>query len=234
MLKIFLLGGGGFIGKHLLRRLIDNGDTVVTDMRYWDDRFDVIINLAAITHTRNEFDPKLIESNIILPDMVFRRPERIVYMSSCSARHFSCPYSESKLWSEYLGEKHGNAIGLRLFNCYGSGNNKGIIWFLMNQPDKSKITIRGPELIRDYIHIDDVINCIMGSLYATRIGIYDIGSGIGLETMEVVNLYQRLSGKIFHIDVADPHPSEPKEMVSNNPIMCMDLETGLLKTINNA
>ena len=274
-MKIFLLGHKGFIGSHLLTKLQSLGHEVSTDMGYWNERYEVIINLAAVTHIRNEFDPKMIESNIILMNEVFKRPERIIYASSCSAAHFTNPYAWTKQWAEYLGNKHGNSIGLRLHNVYGPGNNKGIVWFLNNCIDGQSIQVRGPELVRDYIYVDDVVNFILGqlnpmSLYINiealrnaipegikvdeaiklaleqniffgtekyvngekRSGVIDVGTGTGLQTMDVVNLYMRLSGKTFDITCTEAGDNEPKEMVSNNSVPHISLEEGLKKMIH--
>lgn len=233
-MKIFVLGAFGFIGNHLCAKLHQLAHDVITEMRYWSDRHDVIINLAAVTHTRNEFDAKMIESNIILMNEVFKRPERIIYASSCSAKYFTNPYAMTKMWAEYLGNKHGNSLGLRFHNVYGPGNNKGIVWFLENEPDGANINIRGPELVRDYIHVDDVVDSIVSHLDGIRFtGVVDIGTGLPTETMGLVNIYQRVSGKSFNITVREAGDNEPKEMVSNFAVPgAMDLQTGLLKTIN--
>lgn len=234
-MKIFLLGHKGFIGSHLLPKLQTLDHEVVTDMRYWNDRYNVIINLAAVTHIRNEFDPKMYESNVVLVNEVFKRPERIIYASSCSAAYFTNPYAGTKLWAEYLGNKHGNALGLRFHNVYGPNNNKGLIWWLMNQPNGAKINVRGVSLVRDYIYVDDVVDYIVSHLSGLRfITTIDVGTGIGLETMDVVNLYTKLSGKVFDISASEPGTNEPERMVSNNPIPnALTLEEGLLKMINN-
>lgn len=276
-MKIFLLGAFGFVGSHLSRKLHQLGHEVQTEMRYWSDRYDVIINLAAVTHIRNEFDPKMIESNIILTNEVFKRPERIIQASSCSAAHFTNPYAWSKMWSEHLVMKHGNAIGLRFHNIYGSGGSRGIVWYLMQQPDGAKITIRGPELVRDYIFIDDVVDTIIWHLRPSpgvfidldavhantphglktddviklameqniyfgeeqyvkglpKSFVFDVGTGIGTQTMDVVNLYQKLSGKTFDISIEEAGENEPKEMVSNRSVPnFITLEEGLNKMIN--
>ncbi len=236
-MKIFLLGHSGFIGKHLHRRLVGSHDVTV-DMRYFEDRYDLIINLAAVTHTFNIFDPKLIESNFILADKVFKRPEKIIYASSCSAAHFTNPYAMSKLWSEYLGGKHGYAIGLRFFNVYGPENNKGIVKFLMDQGNNSSINVRGPEQERDFVHIDDVIDSIIYLLepynwnFESRI--IEVGTGIGTQVMDLVNLYMKLSGKKFNISVVEAGDHEPKSMVAKSKGIFIPLEEGLRKTINNA
>lgn len=248
MSKIFLLGHKGFVGSHLLPKLQEANYEVVTDLRYWSDRYDVIINMAAVTHLKNEFDPKLIESNIILPYHLFNRPEKILYASSCSARHNTNQYASSKIWSEFLGEKHGNALGLRFFNLYGSGNRKGIVWYLMNQPDGANIAIRGGDLIRDYLRVEDCVDEIMRCLkwdWQTRkkynpetfpiadSNVLDVGTGTGTTTKELVELFQELSGKRFDVTFVPADIGDPKEMVSNNAIPHVDLKMGLLKLINH-
>lgn len=252
MSKIFVTGGTGFLSQHLIPKLQTLGHEVVTDWRYWDDRYDTIIHLASVTHTKDIFDPKLIEANYVLTNEVFKRPERILYASSCSARHNTNPYAASKLWSEYLGERHGNALGFRFFNLYGPKNNKGIVKFLMEAKDGQRIVIRGPEIIRDYIFIDDVVDEIIQHLpwihtvYTNKRqkgfindlknrGVLDVGTGRATETMDLVNLYQKLSGKSFIIDVEDAGPNEPKEMVAEYAVPnFITLEQGLTKLINNA
>jgi nucleoside-diphosphate-sugar epimerase len=237
MSKIFLLGAQGFIGKHLYRRIVDKHE-VVTDMRFFDDRYDVVIYLAGVTHTYNIFDPKLIESNIILADRIFKRPEPIIYASSCSAAFFSNPYALSKQWCEYLGERHRTAIGLRFFNVYGPSNNKGIVKFLMDKNDGDSIAVRGPELERDYIHVDCAVDSIVHLLnpynWNFQSRIIEVGTGIGTETMDLVNLYMKLSGKSFNISVVEAGDHEPKSMVAKSKGIFIPLAEGLLKTINQS
>lgn len=231
-MTVFLLGANGFIGRHLYKRLSED-HTVVTDMRYFDERFDVIINLAAVTHTFNIFDPQLIESNIILADRIFKRPERIIYASSCSAAHFTNPYAMSKQYCEYRGQRHGNAIGLRIFNCYGPGNQKGVVKFLMDKKDGDMITVRGPELVRDYIHVDDVVDSIQSALYwSSPSKVVEVGTGIPTQTMDLVNTFMKVTGRSFDISIVEAGDHEPKEMVAKEKSFCIGLEEGLSKTIH--
>lgn len=248
--RLFLTGHLGFVGSHLLPKLTEEGYEVETDMRYLHSRkYDCVIHLAGKNNIKNEFDADLIESNIILTREIFKVNTRIVYASSCVAHYPLNPYAYSKLYAEHLGAIHGNALGLRLHNCYGSGNRKGIVYWLMQQPDKSKITIR--DGVRDYVHVDDVVNAILNyvspdkgpySKYGVsgfiRVafdkGIRDVGTGVGTKTIDLVSMYSRLSGKTFDIETIPPDASEPVSMISDNVIPHISLEDGLLKTINES
>lgn len=234
-MKIFFLGHKGFLGKHLLPRLQDLNFEVITDLRYWDDRYDLVINLASKTHTRTGFDPQLIESNYILADKLFRRSERIIFASSCIARYpESSPYAMSKVWAEHLGNKHGNSVGLRFFNMYGGNGTRGIVWYLTQQPSGAKITITGSHLVRDYIAVQSAIEEIIKKINSDSIGVFDVGTSIGTSTLELVQLYRKLSGKHFELEFAPASINEPLFMIADRAVLnAIDLETGLKSLIES-
>lgn len=251
--RIFLTGHKGFIGSHLYPKLIEQGYEVETDMRYlFTKKYDCLIHLAAKNNIKNEFDADLIESNIILTREIFKVNCRILYGSSCVAAYPLNPYAYSKLYAEHLGAIHGNALGLRFHNCYGMGNRKGIIYWLMQQENNAKITIR--EGIRDYVHVTDVVNEIIKNIpnykeVMTNVnqcrgkncrpimrpklihnkGVIDVGTGVGTSNLDLVSLFTKLSGKKFEIETIPTDPSEPLSMISNNVVPHMSLEDGLEK-----
>lgn len=232
MSLIFLTGSTGFIGSHLLTKLQSLGHEVVTDMRYLHTRkYDCLVHLASKNNIKNEFDSDLIESNIILTKEIFKVPTRIIYASSCVAKYPLNPYAYSKLYAEHLGAIHGNAIGLRFHNCYGPGNNKGIVQHLLNLSDGEKLNVRGPDQLRDYINIDSVVSAICKA-YTWMPGVHDVGTGVATSTMDLVNLFQKISGRQFDISVSEPGDNEPPSMVSEKIVPHISLEQGLLKMIN--
>lgn len=240
-MNIFLTGSTGFIGSHLMPELLKAGHIVYTNAYEFRDRtYDVIVHLGAKTHIQNIFDPQMIEANIILTHEIFKRKERIVYASSCSAAHFTNPYAMTKMYAEYLGYRHHNSCGLRFHNVYGPGNNKGIVWFLLNQPDGAIIDVRGPQIIRDYVYVSDVVSVIMDNLrygyypsveYGHR-GVIEVGTHTGTKTIDLVSTYQELSGKEFKLQVSDHGTNEPLSMVSKKRNCSTILEVGLKMTIN--
>lgn len=235
--EIFLTGATGFIGRELRQRLFRNGIEVETNLRYLHSKkYECIVHLAAVTHTRAEFDPALIEANYILTNEIFKSSARIIFASSCSAKYDTNPYAQSKIYAEHLAQIHGNATGLRLFNVYGPHNGKGIIYFLMQQPNNSQITVRGPELIRDYIHVDDVVDYIMKEIImsANYSSVFEVGTAVPTTTIQLVNMYMDLSGKNFDITCIDAYPHEPLSMISRSSVSKIVLHEGLEKIINQS
>jgi len=231
---IFLTGATGLIGRNLHQRLFNEGYDVETNLRYLHTKkWLTVIHLAAVTHTNPHFDPDLIEANYILTKEIFKTPFPLIYASSCSAQYDSNPYAQSKMYAEHLGAIHGNALGLRFFNVYGFGNQKGIVNYLMTAPNNCTLVLRGPELIRDYLHVSEAVDQIMFHLKHNYFkGILDIGTGIGTSTLNLVNLYMEVSGKNFKIDTIPAGAHEPEVMVARGGSCKILLREGLLKLIN--
>jgi UDP-glucuronate 4-epimerase len=64
MKKILVTGGAGFIGSHLVDRLIESGDVRVTVVDNFNDFYDPAIKRANISHHLGRKDFELIESEI--------------------------------------------------------------------------------------------------------------------------------------------------------------------------
>jgi len=229
---IYVTGSNGFVGKHLCPRLLNLGYHVEPAfVDYTPQREDVIIHLAAKTDTSLEFNPSLIETNYFFTKYIFSYPSRIIFASSCSAGHLTNPYAYTKRYGEYLSKHHENSVSLRFHNIYGSGARRGIVKFLMERRDGEPIVIRGPLLIRDYIHVYDVCTQIINTINNGQTGVLDVGTGVGVTTIYLVNLFMQITGRGFEIDFAKAWDYEPQKMVASFPSLPhVDLTTGLLKT----
>lgn len=237
--SIYFTGRHGFIGRHLMAAIHSKldihdqlfGYNISFNHTIMANENDLIIHLAAVTHTRQEFDPKLINVNYVFASQVMTSRARIIYASSCSARYDTSPYAQSKMYAEHLGNIHGNALGLRFFNVYGPGNNKGIVKYLMDAKSGANILIRGDQLVRDYVFVTDVVDQILYYIENPQIGIREVGTGIGTSTIQLVSTFSELSGKIFNIECIDPLPSDPQSMVAIKGSCPTPLRIGLAKTI---
>lgn len=89
---------------------------------------------------------------------------------------------------------------LRVSNPYGMGPNKigiqGLIPTIFNQlVSDEPITLWGDgKNIRDYIYIDDLMRAIKICIDHEHQGIFNIGSGVGQSSLDLIMLIERLTG----------------------------------------
>jgi nucleoside-diphosphate-sugar epimerase len=231
---IFITGSRGFIGRHLLKAL----DCALFDVIEAEhDELpdgplcapDYIVHLAGTTTTSDSFIPELWHNNVTYSDLIMaEKDSKIIYASSTSAAELTNPYAYTKRYLEFLGEQHGNAVGLRFFNVYGPGNNKGIVNKAI-QCAKTGETMQlwGGGNIRDFIYIDDVVRSIIASLEWAP-GIYDVGTGRSISTDMAVCKVAKAMGVTINCNVMPPLKTDMKYSVANPGIEgCLTFEQGL-------
>jgi UDP-glucose 4-epimerase len=119
------------------------------------------------------------------------------------------PYGESKLEMEkkiinFASTNKINAIILRLFNVYGIGQSleyAGVITkFKEHIQNNSPLIIFGDgSAIRDFVHIDDVVNAIILSISHSKNSLCNIASGISTSISELAQIMIALSDKDIKI-----------------------------------
>ena len=229
-MKIFLTGANGFVGRHLYPLLVNSGHDV--DCGFYNElpleTPDVIIHLAAVTTTSQTFLPEMYDTNIVYAHKIMQFPCRIIYASSTSAAENTNPYAATKMYLEYLGAKHPNATGLRFFNVYGHGNNKGIVRRALEcAKSGDKIDLYGGDNIRDFIHVSDVCRVIVGALGSPE-RLIEVGTGHGMTCFEAVTYVQFVTKSYFPINwmagvSADMRVSVAKPGISG----CLRFEEGI-------
>lgn len=235
MKEIAISGVYGFIGQHLSKRLIELGHTVY-DLHKGaipHKRVDLIIHLGATTTLSKDFNPDLFKNNIVYADWLFTscRSTKIIYTSSTSAAELTNPYAYTKRYLEYLGEQHGNALGLRFFNVYGPNNNKGIIKRAIECAKwGGVIQLQGGDQIRDFIYIDDVVNWICDNLDHEP-GIIDIGRGEGMSIVDAVSTVAKVFDRSLRTILVPASDTDMKISVADPGIPGITLEEGLKKML---
>ncbi len=233
-MKIFLTGGYGFVGKHLYKKLLELKHAVYLAgyNELPNDDYDIIIHLAAVTTTSSDFNPNMYDTNIVYAYNIMQYPCRIIYASSTSAAENTNPYAATKMYLEYLGEKHGNSVGLRFFNIYGSLNNKGIVKKAIECANSGeKLPLMFGFQVRDFIYIDDVVKAIIDRLDADP-GIVDVGTGEGISILNAIRIISQVMGKPIHTDMY-PNAKTDMECSVANPGLpnCLSFEDGLKKML---
>ena len=84
---------------------------------------------------------------------------------------------------------------------------------------ESVIYLRDDRPRRDYIHVDDVVRCLIASIYfkSESFEIFNLGTGHSTSIMELVEIIQRFSHNKFKVVFANEHRrAEVLETVANN------------------
>jgi UDP-glucose 4-epimerase len=237
-LEFFVTGCSGFIGTHLVTRLLDSGHTVtgydLVQPAYHHENFDFVQG--------DILDLERLRASVVKPDGIFhlaaqtkvpnstRDPSydfqvnargtfnvlscasgaTFVYASTSTVYgtavtptpegHVMRPvsfYGASKAAGElYCSAFNGifelPTTSLRLYNVYGPGNAKGVMYDLIKklQRDGSHLEILGTGLQKkDYIYIDDAIDAFLVAYHKGVPGeAYNIGSGRAITVIEIAKL----------------------------------------------
>ena len=241
MKTIFLTGHSGFIGLHLVKRLIELGYDVYEAQRNEVPmvnplnliEYDYVIHLAATTTLSTDFVPELFENNVVYANKIMQYSSRIIYASSTSASEYTNPYAGTKMYLEYLGEHHPNANGLRFFNVYRNGCKRGIIKRAIDcAKSGEQMDIYGGDQVRDFIYIDDAVNAIIDSLDSKE-KIIEIGTGIGRSICGVIETIKELTGASINTNYMPPSLNDMKVSVAEKGINgCIWLEEWLKKMLS--
>jgi UDP-glucose 4-epimerase len=250
-----LIGGNGFIGQALARRLAERGETVTVLCRrrppedidgvLWQpgDLEDVallgellagskaVVHLATTsTPGRHPHEPAIEAQENLLPllrliECLNRHPELpLVYLSSGGAiygnphylpvdeGHVLAPLSyhaAGKAAAEQFLGVHGRqghtVTVLRPANVYGPGQplaaGFGIIRTLLEHLHRgTPLTLWGDgEAVRDYLHIDDMVDACIAVLDRPETGTFNVGSGSGLSLNALCQLAAHVTGRRLEV-----------------------------------
>ena len=220
-------GANGFIGRHLLPKLSDYNVICGGYNELPETIPDYIIHLAAVTTTSDSFIPELFDSNIVYTKQIMSIPTRIIYASSTSAAELTNPYAYTKRYIEHLAIGK-NATGLRFFNIYGHGNNKGIVKAAL---EKDRLIINGGQQVRDFIYIDDAVRAIIDNLDSPP-GLVDVGTGKGMTIMEAIAVIERVKGRRLEIMKLPPSKTDMQYSVASPGIPgCIGFEEGIMRML---
>jgi len=193
------------------------------DLVFKKERPDIIFHLAAILSTKNIV--ALTKTNIIgsLNILELTRKYKIkkfIFASSASVyghtttpliqeNHSTNPlsvYGLSKLTTEKLIEIYYNLykipyIVIRYGNIYGPRQKilrpgSGIVNFIYKILHDQIPEINGSgKQLRDYIYIDDLIDASLKIIKTKKVGIYNVGSGVGISLNDIISKINKILSK---------------------------------------
>lgn len=174
-MNILVTGSNGFIGKHITKKLEDNGysvfkydiDSTENDLIKYIKNADFVIHLAGINRPLNkekfyngntDFTKKLVD--LILENKRFELP---IIMSSSIQASLNNDYGKSKLLAEnYLLSSNLPVYIFRLSNVFGNGckpnYNSAFATFCYNIAHNLEININESNPVINLNYIDDITN----------------------------------------------------------------------------
>ena len=127
--------------------------------------------------------------------------KKIIITGSCSEHknkdHLTSKFfinSKNKI-KKIIKEQKKNLIWLKLFFVFGQRQRRsGLIPSIVSSIKNGKlIELKNPDIINDYIHVNDVLKFIISHLNKTEENQeYDVGSGYGLKVLDILNFYQSI------------------------------------------
>ncbi|MCR8455763.1 MAG: NAD-dependent epimerase/dehydratase family protein [Nitrososphaerota archaeon] len=263
-MKVLVTGGCGFIGSHLVRRLIMCGHEVIVfdnfsraaytkveelrvvkgDVRFKStlanvlNDVDVVFHLAALNDVGESIKKPLLyhkvnaEGTLNLLECCRKADvKKFIFTSTCAVygepvklpineehpvKPLS-PYAASKLAAEAYCKVYANCYDLdvlvfRLFNVYGPRQSKsygGVISEFIKRvrAGKPPIIYGSGEQSRDFIHVDDVVECLVSALgYENNRGfeLFNLGSGVAVTVNQLAEVILKLFGREDLIPIRRP------------------------------
>ena len=197
-MNILLTGSDGFIGSHLFYHLKEEHNVIGFDIKNGQDilqtefpkDIDLVIHLASLSGVRDSLDKPTDywKTNVIGTQRLFEhyRDTRIIYASSSTAHEpWKNPYAMSKYSMEQLD--HNNSVGLRFTTVYGPGARKSMLIPKILRNDIQYINVNH---IRDFIHVNDVINAVQIMMNNTFRGVIDVGTGVSNKLVDIVDYFK--------------------------------------------
>ncbi len=222
--RILVTGGAGFVGSRLVKRLKEEGHTVISfdskesgNLLYRDlpENIDVVYHLAAHKSVEESWEHPLLYAENLETTMrlVHAYPEaKIIHGSSCAGDWpVASPYGFMKFAaSKYLEAFHGNYVDLIFPNIYGGNQKQNSVVDIFKNAEESVIVHDG-SIVRDYVHVDDIVQ---GLLYAQNwlVGRYSLGSGVGVTTQQLAEA----TGKQITYGSPRSGGKEPQESIVPN------------------
>ncbi len=206
-----------WVAKVDLKRGLDLKQFETLPAVRWLKRFkpQVIFHLASwIDMNESMVDPLKYLDNITMTEALLNAcqqllsPPRIIFTSSCAVygtRTYKRPICESdaleprtyygftKVMCEKLIAQYRNHVIFRLGNVYGQGSKA----YVQQIPKLETPTRFLGDIVRDFVHVDDVVNALIAASEKRKSGTFNLGTGYGTSYRKVLEHFFP-PNKVFH------------------------------------
>lgn len=136
------------------------------------------------------------------------------------------PYAVTKVCGEFYCTTFSKTYGidiliLRFFNVYGPGRENSsydgaVTRFMLGALGGETIELFGTgSNVRDYVYVKDVANVIRLSLVKGVSGIFNVGTGEGVSTSDLVKSVERVTGKNLNVLRRPARPGDTEFRVAD-------------------
>ncbi|CAI0472566.1 unnamed protein product [Linum tenue] len=240
-LRIVVTGGAGFVGSHLVDKLIARGDEVIVIDNFFTGRKDNLVHLFGnprfelIRH--DVVEPILLEVDQIYHLACPASPVHYKYNPVKTIISFRSCYDEGKRTAETLTMDYHRGAGVevriaRIFNTYGPrmclDDGRVVSNFVAQAIRKQPMTVYGDgKQTRSFQYVSDLVDGLVALMGGEHVGPFNLGNPgefTMLELAEVVKTVIDPSASIeFRPNTADdPHKRKPdigraKELLNWEP-----------------
>ena len=198
-MNILLTGHKGFIGNRLLQYLQSKDHTIIAidkltghDILSCDfpHNIETVIHLAGLSGVRDSLNnpTDYWKTNVIGSQRIFDfyKTKRVIYASSSTAYEpWRNPYAMSKYSMEQLD--HNNSVGMRFTTVYGPGARKNMLIPKILRNDIQYLNVNH---VRDFIHVNDIINAVQVLMNNTFRGVIDVGTGVSNKLVDIADYFK--------------------------------------------
>ena len=203
-----------------------------------DDEYECVIHLAAeVAVGRSVGNPILYyETNTLGTLNVLKniKTKRFVHASTGSAGPMNNPYGISKRAAEEIVSQYCREQGIpytifRFYNVTGTDgipptNPDGLMWNLMNAEKTGVFNLFGNDYntedgtaVRDYTHVNEICHSVAQAIDESTNQIENLGHGVGTTVRQMVDLYKRVNGCNFQVNICGRRDGDLERSVLDNP-----------------
>ncbi|KAJ1395344.1 hypothetical protein SESBI_33497 [Sesbania bispinosa] len=245
--RILVTGGAGFVGSHLVDRLIERGDSVIVVDNFFTGRKENVL------HHMGNPNFELIRHDVVLP----------ILLEVDQIYHLACPaspvhYNTSEVYGDPLQHPQAetywgnvNPIGnnnnvriARIFNTYGPrmclDDGRVVSNFVAQALRKEPLTVYGDgKQTRSFQYVSDLVEGLMRLMEGDHVGPFNLGNPGEFTMLELAQVVQETIDPNAKIEFRpntedDPHMRKPdiskaKELLGWQP--SVSLREGLPKMV---
>lgn len=200
--------------------------------------YDCIVHLAAeVSVGESVKNPTLYYTTNILGTLnVLQniKTKNFICASTGAAVGMESPYGISKRAMEDVVQQFCNKHKIpytifRFYNVIGSDgikptNPDGLFYNLIRAIETKRFNLYGNDYntfdgtcIRDYVHVNEICNAIKLAIETPSNSIENLGHGAGHSVKEIVEIFKKVNGCDFSINVCNRRPGDLEKSVLDNP-----------------